>query len=219
MQRWLLTPQERDSVDRLTVNDLIRFSEYFKRVLTSLYGEEAREIYAYYEKRTHTPFSYPKIATTHPFAFKLYCGISKFESIVFTESTVMLFNVLYTGDHYEVKTLSKNVFVEQKDFLYESQGLIDNGWMMPKSELYISGNAIEPLYINKKDTLINHHLLSNDFLKQIEEIYQAITRKGYQVTPQTTVKSLYRDIIEPLYPNMGEKHQIMFCKIFKGEIS
>lgn len=206
-------------MDRQTVDDLIRFSEYFKRILSSLYGEETREIYAYYEKRHHTSFNCPKIAIAHPVTYKLYCGIIKFESIIFTEESVALFDVLYTGDHYEIKTLSKNIFVEQKDFFYETLGLKDNGWVTPKSELYISKNAIDFLYTCKKDALINHHLLSNDLLRQLEEVYQAIVRKGYQVTPQTTVKTFCKDIIDPLYPDMSDAHKTLFCKIFKGETS
>ncbi len=58
------------------------------------------------------------------------------ESIIFTEDTVMLFDVLYAGDSWEIKKLSKNIFAEQKDFFYESQGQRDNGWMTPKSDLY-----------------------------------------------------------------------------------
>lgn len=204
-------------MDKYTIDDLIRFTDYFKKILSSLYEEEAKEVYAYYEKRMHTSFSYPKIAFAHTVAFKLYCGIVKFESIIFTEDTVMIFDVLYAGDSWEIKKLSKNIFAEQKDHFYESQGQRDNGWMTPKSELYISKNAIDFLFHNKKNSLINHHLLNSGFLKQVEEIYQAINRKNYKITPQTTVKALYRDIIEPLYPDMIEANKIIFCRIFKGE--
>jgi hypothetical protein len=200
-----------------SIDNLIRFSDFFKKILSSLYGEESKEIYAYYEKRMNTPFSYPKIAITHPIAYKLYCGITKLESIIFTEEDVVLFDVLYAGDCYEIKKLSKSVYAEEKDYFYEFKGQKDNGWMTPKSELYISKNALNCLYANKSDTLINHHLLSSEFLKQIEEIYQAIIRKNYEITPHTTVKIFYRDIIKPLYPEMSENYRIIFCKIFKGE--
>lgn len=203
-------------MDKYTVDDLIRFSDYFKKILSSLYREESKAIYAYYEKRMDTSFSYPKMATAHPTAFKLYCGIIKFESIIFIEDDVILFDVLYTGDSYEIKKLSKHVYAEEKDYFYESQGLRDNGWMVPKSELYVSKNAVDFLCKNRNDTLINHHLLSSEFLRQTEEIYQAITRKNYEMTPQTTVKIFYRDIIKPLYPQMSENYRIVFCKAFKG---
>jgi len=204
-------------MDKYTVDDLIRFSDYFKKILSSLYQEESKAIYAYYEKRMDTSFSYPKIGIAHPVAFKLYCGITKFESVIFTEDEVMLFDVLYTGDCYEIKKISKNVYAEQKDFFYESQGQRDNGWMTPKSELYISKNAVNFLYVNKNNSLINHHLLSSEFLRQVEEIYQVMIRKNYEVNSQTTVKIFYKDIIEPLYPDMSDNHKIIFCKIFKGE--
>ena len=165
----------------------------------------------------NTSFSYPKIAITHPIAYKLYCGITKLEAIIFTEDDVGLFDVLYTGDCYEIKKLSKNVYAEEKDFFYEFQGQKDNGWMLPKSELYISKNALDCLYANKGNTLINHHLLSSEFLKQVEEIYQAIIRKNYEITLHTTAKILYRDVIEPLYPEMSDNYKVIFCKIFKGE--
>ena len=112
-------------------------------------------------KKGCTPLSpTPKIAFAHPVAFKLYCGIVKFESIIFTENAVTLFDVLYAGDSWEIKKLSKNIFAEQKDFFYESQGQRDNGWMTPKSELYVSKNAVDFLFHNKKNNLINHHLLN-----------------------------------------------------------
>lgn len=209
--------KECQSMDKYDIDSLIKFSDFFKKILASLYGEESRQIYAYYEKRMSTPFCYPKIAITHPIAFKLYCGITKLEAIIFTEENVKLFDVLYTGDCYEIKTLSKNVYAEEKEYFYESQGQRDNGWVTPKSELYISRNALDFLYANKSDTLINHHLLSSDFLRQAEEIYQAMVRKNYKMTPHTTVKIFFRDIIEPLYPDMSEKSRGVFCSVFKGE--
>jgi hypothetical protein len=215
----ILSPYHKEwqIMDKYNIDDLIRFSDFFKKILTSLYGEESKQIYAYYEKRMNTAFSYPKIAITHPIAFKLYCGITKLESIIFTEENVKLFDVLYTGDCYEIKKLQKYVYAEEKEFFYETKGQRDNGWMSPKSELYISRNALDCLYANKSDTLINHNLLSSEFLKQIEEIYQAMIRKHYKITPHTTAKILYRDIIEPLYPEMSDNYKVIFCKIFKGE--
>jgi hypothetical protein len=184
-----------------------------------LYEERSGKVYAYYEKRNNPSLNYLKITSANPTAFDLYCGIVKFESIVLTEDTVVLFDVLYTGDCYEIKELPKNIFTEQKDYFYESQGLKDNGWMTPKSELHISKNAIGFLYASKNNNLINHHLLNSELLRQLEEIYQATVNKSYEVTPQTTVKTFYKDIIEPLYPDMSESLKIIFCKIFKGEIS
>ena len=113
--------------------------------------------------------------------------------------------------------MTKSAFIEEQEFILDNKGYKDNGWRVPKSEIHVSNNAINFLYANKNNNLINHHLLDSGFLKQLEELYQATIRKDYVTTPQTTVKEFYRDIMQSLYPDMSEHYKTIFCKIFKGE--
>lgn len=199
------------------LDDMTSFTKFFRMVLSKKYLEESREVYAYYEKKAGLFISQPKIAVSHPISFKLYCGYLVFEAIVVAEEEVQIFEVLYDPNGSEIKLMTKSAFIEEKEFLLDNKGFKDNGWKVPKSEIYISNNAVSFLYANKSNNLINHHLLDSGFLKQLEDIYQLTARKKYIVTPQTTVKEFYRDIIEALYPDMSEHYKTIFCKIFKGE--
>ncbi len=199
------------------IDDLISFTKFFRMVLSKKYGEESKEIYTYYEKKASLFISHPKIAVTHPISFKLYCGFCAFEAIVVAEEEVQIFDVLYDPSGCDIKPFTKSAFIEEKEFLIDNKGQKDNGWRVPRSEIHISKNAISFLYANRNDSLINHHLLESGFLKQLEDIYQTTVRKAYVVTPQTTVKEFYRDIIEALYPDISEHYKTIFCKIFKGE--
>lgn len=200
-----------------SIENMISFTKFFRLVLSKKFGDESKEIYAYYEKKAGLFISHPKIAVTHPISFKLYCGFCVFEAIVVAEEEVQIFDVLYDPMGCDIKPITKNAFIEEKEFLIDSKGQKDNGWRVPRSEIYISQNAISFLYVNKSDSLINHYLLESGFLKQLEEIYQATIRKSYTVTPQTTAKEFYRDIMESLYPEMSDHYKTIFCKIFKGE--
>ncbi len=198
------------------IDNMTSFSKFFRMVLSKLYAAESEEIYAYYEKKACLFIGQPKIAATHPISFKLYCGYCVFEAIIVAEEEVKIFDVLYDPNGSEIKPMTKRAFIEEQEFLFDNKGYKDNGWKVPRSEIYISNNAISFLYANKSNNLINHHLLDSKFLKQLENIYQETVRKGYVVMPQTTVIEFYKDIIEVLYPDMTEYYKSIFCNIFRG---
>ena len=104
------------------IDDLISFAKFFRMVLSKKYGEESKEIYAYYEKKAGLFISHPKIAVTHPISFKLYCGFCAFEAIVVAEEEVQIFDVLYDPDECDIKPFTKSAFIEEKEFLIDNKG-------------------------------------------------------------------------------------------------
>ena len=103
------------NIDEKTYNldDMTSFTKFFRMVLSKKYGDESKEVYAYYEKKAGLFITQPKIAVSHPISFKLYCGYLVFEAIVVAEEEVQIFEVLYDPNGSEIKLMTKSAFIEE----------------------------------------------------------------------------------------------------------
>ena len=101
-----------------------------------------------------------------------------------------------------------------KDF-YENEGRRNNFGNVPMSVLYVSENILDYLYKQMKGSLFEGGFTPNEFTSQLAVVYHAIKKKDYRFTEETTVKEFFKDIVEPLYPQMTNHDQNYVWRFFR----
>lgn len=196
--------------DKLTFTDVLRF------ILYHFFGPLESEVYAYYEKYCPMLFKVEAhLVESNPYYFKLQGAIRCFEFLYLIYEEIVLFDIIPLQSGDQVKVLSRVDFFEHRPEFYENEGRRRNSSNLPMSILYVSSNILEYLYRGMDGSFFPRGFLANDFAEQIERIYLRLKTLNYLFTEETTVKVFFRDILEPLYPEMSLNDQNFFWRLFK----
>jgi len=204
-------------MEKTDINKTIAYSNFFQMVLMRGVGEKSDAMYAHYENdgvELFCDLGRPRIGA---FSFEIYREFCFFDYILMQDQ-VMLYIFSFIKNDYEERILSKNEYIQQKYFIFNKRGIIENGKGKRNSVVKISENAKDFLYTNQSDNLLNHNLYKgNEYFKALEDIHKEIMKRGYEVSPAVTSKEFFRDIVQHVYPQMEIDHVKKFLKDFKGE--
>lgn len=194
----------------------VRFTDCLRAILHESYGEAEAETYAYYQK--HCAFMFKveaDIVEFCPHYFKLHSAVRLFECVCYTHEEVELFEIVDRKSGDEVALLSRAQFFERRQDFYENEGRRVNSKKGPMSILYSSENILDYLSEDMGVSLFSRGFIPNEFAWQMDTIYREMKKRNYLFFEDTTVKEFYRDIIEPLYPQMSTHDQNFYWKFFK----
>jgi len=204
-------------MEKIDINQTIAYSNLFEMVLAKGAGEKSDVMYAHYEHDGSELFcdlGRPRIGA---FSFEIYREFSFFDYILM-QDPVIIYIFSFTKNNYEVRVLSKDEYIQQKHFIFNKRGLIENGKGKRNSLIRISNNSTDFLYTDQSDNLINHNFYKgNEYFKVLENIHKEIMKRGYHIFPEVTSKEFYRDIVQYAYPQMEIDYVKKVLKDFKGE--
>ena len=205
-------------MEKIDINQTIAYSNLFEMVLAKGAGEKSDVMYAHYENDGSELFcdlGRPRIGA---FSFEIYREFSFFDYILM-QDRVIIYIFSFTKNDYTVRVLSKDEYIQQKHFIFNKRGAIENGKGKRNSLIRISNNSTDFLYTDQSDNLINHNFYKgNERFKVLEDIHKEIVKRGYHITPELTSKEFYRDIVRHVYPQMELDYVKKVLKDFKGEV-
>jgi hypothetical protein len=140
-------------MEKIDINQTIAYSNLFEMVLAKGAGEKSDVMYAHYEHDGSELFcdlGRPRIGA---FSFEIYREFSFFDYILM-QDPVIIYIFLFTKNNYEVRVLSKDEYIQQKHFIFNKRGVIENGKGKRNSLIRISNNSTDFLYTDQSDNLI-----------------------------------------------------------------
>jgi len=205
-------------MEKVDIYKTIPYSNFFQMVLLRKVGEKSDAMYAYYENSGSELFcdlGRPRIGA---YSLEIYREFGFFDYILMQDQ-VMLYIFSFIGNDYEQRVLSKNEYIQQKYFIFNKRGIIENGKGKRNSIVNISSHAKDFLYADQSENLLNHSLYKgNEYFKVLEDIHQEMVKRGYRISPVTTSKEFFRDIVQHVYPHMDIDYARKVLKDFRGEV-
>ena len=203
-------------IDGSSVASKIKFTDCLRTILCELFGEKESEIFAYYQKYCKIVFQVEaNLVEFNPYYFKLHAAIRCFESLYLTHEDIDLFDIIPLKSGDKMVKLSRVGFFEKIRDFYEKEGRRVNDGNVPMSVLYVSSNILDYIFKDITGSLFAKGFAVNEFAEQLEVVYREIQKQNYEFTEETTVKEFFKDIIEPLYPQMSSHDQNFFWKFFR----
>jgi len=204
-------------MEKTDISKTIPYSNFFQMVLVKKVGEKSDAMYAYYESSGSELFcdlGRPRIGA---YSFEIYREFGFFDYILMQDQ-VTLYIFSFTRNDYEERILSKNEYIQQKYFIFNKRGIIENGKGKRNSVVNISRNAADFLYAGQSENLLDHSLYKgNEYFRVLEDIHQEMLKRGYRISPAITSKEFFRDIVQHVYPHMDMDYARKVLKDFKGE--
>ncbi len=205
-------------MEALSIKGKIAFADCLRRILFELYGEEEADTYAYYQKHCHFIFKVEADVVEHcTHYFRLQCVIRNFEYLCRVHQDIGLFEIVpkHVGD--EVTVLTWIQFFERRHEFYEREGRRIKAKHEPMSLLYVGAIFLDYVSKDIRGSLYTKDYVPNGLASQVNGVYQEMIKQNYHFSTTTTVKEFYRDIIEPLYPNMSKHDQNYIWRFFKPQ--
>ena len=203
-------------IKRPSTDGKIRFVDCLRTILCKFFGPIESEIFAYYQRYPKLIFNVEaNLVEFNPYYFKLHSAIRCFESLYLAHEDIELFEIIALKSGDKVTKMSRVDFFAKIRGFYEAEGRQLNDGNVPMSDLYVSDNILEYIQTDVEGSLFNKEFVRNEFTSQLEIIYLEMKKQNYQLTQETTVKEFFRDIIEPVYPQLGTHDQNFFWKFFR----
>ncbi len=201
-----------------TYQGKVRFTDCLRTLLYESFGEAESETYAYYQKHCSVIFKVEAdFVEFNPHYFKVRLAIGKFEYLYHTHKDIDVFDIMPRKSGDKITLLSRSKFFKYSKDFYENEGRRCSSQKLPMSLLYVSDNFLGHLYDTFRSELFRRDFVVNDFTHQLERVYQHMKKQAYLFSEETTVKEFFRDMIEPLYPELSLNDQNVFWRFFKPQ--
>src|SRR3990167_8431428 len=143
-------------MEKTDINKTIPYSNFFQMVLTRGVEDKSDAMYAYYENSGSELFcdlGRPRIGA---FSFEIYREFGFFDYILMQDQ-VILHIFSFINNNYKERILSKDEYIQQKHFIFNKRGIIENGKGKRNSVVNISENATDFFYTDQSESLLNHN--------------------------------------------------------------
>ena len=198
--------------------NMIHFNSIFRKTLYEVCGKGEPKAYAYYEK--HRDFVLIVEADGVHFALEYYqlqCAIKHFEHLCRAHKEIELFEVVHKHSGDEVTVLSWEQFFKCRHEFYQHEGKRYKTPEEPMSMLYVGAVFLKYLYKHIRGSLFPEGFPRNKLSRTIEILHQTMWEQDYHLSKNTTVKEFFRDIIEPIYPDMTLHDQNTVWRFLRPE--
>ena len=201
------------------IDGKLLISDVISGILYNQYGKmKADELNFYLEENFELVFLNRIVLKGVDENYKILWAYTQLENILLQDKNNKKGINLFLGHSNYPSPLWENMdfddFYNRRWEFYRNSGRSKN-FKSPMSIIGVSPSVLDYVYLDKKETVINHNIIPSSKSEIVELIWAKIVEKNYYIT---SYSRFCDDIITPFFRTLSKEHSTFYHYLFKDNL-